>query len=269
MHRLWILVNSLYTHINSLCTHINNLDVSFNTLFTTGFLNIHSLWILGHPERGGGLGSRPTKMYGERLGDGVEYHLMSPTPHRSVPFTTGRRAHSILENGTRPQPPTSPSRNNHRKERHVDERAQTGVNSLCTKCACSKIQSNLQTVHVPKCTDCADCGAFHRLLSTGGACPHNLVRVHTLLCVSTHSRACPQSLVRVHTLSSTLFAQPVKSCVDCLDWISSEIQLTGLVQKSTSEIQSTQSTQEFQLVTGFKTVISCVDCVDWTVSTQS
>ena len=32
--------------------------------------------------RGGGLGSRPKKMYGERLGDGVEYHFMSPTPHR-------------------------------------------------------------------------------------------------------------------------------------------------------------------------------------------
>ena len=28
-----------------------------------------------------GLGSRPKKMYGERLGDGVEYHLMSPTLH--------------------------------------------------------------------------------------------------------------------------------------------------------------------------------------------
>jgi len=27
------------------------------------------------------LGSRLKKMYGERLGDGVEYHLMSPTPH--------------------------------------------------------------------------------------------------------------------------------------------------------------------------------------------
>ena len=33
-------------------------------------------------ERWGGLGSRPKKMYGERLGDGVEYHLMSPTPRR-------------------------------------------------------------------------------------------------------------------------------------------------------------------------------------------
>jgi len=32
--------------------------------------------------RGGGLGSRPKKMYEERLGDGVEYHLMSPTPRR-------------------------------------------------------------------------------------------------------------------------------------------------------------------------------------------
>jgi len=32
--------------------------------------------------RGAGLGSRPKKMYGERLGDGVEYHLMKPTPRR-------------------------------------------------------------------------------------------------------------------------------------------------------------------------------------------
>ena len=35
-----------------------------------------------HVTRGGGLGSRPKKMYGERLGDGVEYHLMKPTPRR-------------------------------------------------------------------------------------------------------------------------------------------------------------------------------------------
>ena len=42
------------------------------------------LWIGGYRavERGGGLGSRPKEMYGERLGDGVEYHLMSPTPRR-------------------------------------------------------------------------------------------------------------------------------------------------------------------------------------------
>jgi len=32
--------------------------------------------------RGGKLGSRPKKMYGERLGDGVEYHSMKPTPRR-------------------------------------------------------------------------------------------------------------------------------------------------------------------------------------------
>ena len=30
--------------------------------------------------RGGGLESRPKQMYGEKFGDGVEYHLMSPTP---------------------------------------------------------------------------------------------------------------------------------------------------------------------------------------------
>ena len=32
--------------------------------------------------RGGGLGSRPKKIYFEYLGDGVEYHLMSRTPRR-------------------------------------------------------------------------------------------------------------------------------------------------------------------------------------------
>jgi len=41
--------------------------------------NIH---IKGPYMRGGGLGSRPKKMYWEYLGDGVEYHLMSPTPRR-------------------------------------------------------------------------------------------------------------------------------------------------------------------------------------------
>ena len=50
------------------------LDVLMNT--------VHSLdSTLTSDSRGGGLGSRPKKMYGERLGDGVEYHLMSPTPH--------------------------------------------------------------------------------------------------------------------------------------------------------------------------------------------
>ena len=46
----------------------------------------------GQEERWGA-GVETQKMYGERLGDGVEYHLMKPTPRRSVPFTTGRRAH--------------------------------------------------------------------------------------------------------------------------------------------------------------------------------
>ena len=53
----------------------------------------HTIQRCACPVRGGRLGSRPKKMYGERLGDGVEYHLMSPTPRRQVPFTTGRRAH--------------------------------------------------------------------------------------------------------------------------------------------------------------------------------
>jgi len=42
------------------------------------FKDIHKAYEM----RGGGLGSRPKKMYGERLGDGVEDHLMSPTPRR-------------------------------------------------------------------------------------------------------------------------------------------------------------------------------------------
>ena len=46
----------------------------------------HVIWMKTyqscHLRRGGGLGSRPKKMYRERLGDWVEYHLMSPTPRR-------------------------------------------------------------------------------------------------------------------------------------------------------------------------------------------
>ena len=59
---------------------------------TAETVDLLSIVVLGI-QRGGGLGLRPKKMYGERLGDGVEYHLMKPTPCRSVPFTTGRRAH--------------------------------------------------------------------------------------------------------------------------------------------------------------------------------
>ena len=58
--------------------------------------------------RGGGLGSRPKKMYGERLGDGVEYHLMSPTPIIKYHLRRGVGLIKFLENCTRPQSPTSP-----------------------------------------------------------------------------------------------------------------------------------------------------------------
>ena len=44
--------------------------------FTSHITDYSAIW------RGGGLGSRPKKMYGERMGDGVEYHLMKPTPRR-------------------------------------------------------------------------------------------------------------------------------------------------------------------------------------------
>jgi len=54
-------------------------------LYVYTYICIHTC-IYAHrlilPERGGGLGSRPKKMYGERLGDGDEYHLMKPTPRR-------------------------------------------------------------------------------------------------------------------------------------------------------------------------------------------
>ena len=46
--------------------------------------------------RGGGLGSRPKKMYGERLGDGVEFHLMSKlrpvVKYRGVEFHLMRKS---------------------------------------------------------------------------------------------------------------------------------------------------------------------------------
>jgi len=51
-------------------------------VFETGNQTRRDEVLGGVAKRGGGLGSRPKKMYGERLGDGVEYHLMSPTPRR-------------------------------------------------------------------------------------------------------------------------------------------------------------------------------------------
>jgi len=41
-----------------------------------------SYTIVTYTREVGGWGRDPKKMYGERLGDGVEYHLMSPTPRR-------------------------------------------------------------------------------------------------------------------------------------------------------------------------------------------
>ena len=71
---------------------INN--IRKNKMFVYMYtVNCYHFLAGSHGWRAGGLGSRPKKMYGERLGDGVEYHLMSPTPRRWVPFTTGRRAH--------------------------------------------------------------------------------------------------------------------------------------------------------------------------------
>ena len=53
--------------------------ISLFAISHTSYMSIsHTSYM--HTWRGGGLGSRPKKMYGERLGDGVEYHLMSPTP---------------------------------------------------------------------------------------------------------------------------------------------------------------------------------------------
>jgi len=44
----------------------------------------HPIFARGSSVEGevGGWGRDPKKMYGKRLGDGVEYHLMKPTPRR-------------------------------------------------------------------------------------------------------------------------------------------------------------------------------------------
>ena len=65
MSHIWM---SHVTYMNDSC-HIYEWDLSHT-------------WIGQGTWRGGGLGSRPKKMYGERLGDGVEYHSMKPTPRR-------------------------------------------------------------------------------------------------------------------------------------------------------------------------------------------
>jgi len=66
--------------VSLIMTHVNE---SWHTWFLglprTSHECVVSLYVR---QRGGGLGSRPKKMYGERLGDGVEYHSMKPTPRR-------------------------------------------------------------------------------------------------------------------------------------------------------------------------------------------
>jgi len=42
----------------------------------------HNMWHVHTVREVGGWGRDPKKMDGERLGEGVEYHLMSPTPRR-------------------------------------------------------------------------------------------------------------------------------------------------------------------------------------------
>ena len=67
-------------------SHTLSLSLSLSLSLTLSLflsLTLHCTYVLSTLEsRGGGLGSRSKKMYRERLGDGVEYHLMSPTPRR-------------------------------------------------------------------------------------------------------------------------------------------------------------------------------------------
>ena len=81
--------------VSALCSRLNSRSLSSSSHAATSD-NSPSLGLESRNSqcaRGGGLGSRPKQMYGERLVDGVEYHLMSPTPRCYVPLTTGRRAH--------------------------------------------------------------------------------------------------------------------------------------------------------------------------------
>jgi len=67
----------LYTHIIYIYIYRKDGLYLVYTLCIRTYVYIYTNIIRA---RGGGLGSRPKKIYGERLGDGVEYHLMSPTP---------------------------------------------------------------------------------------------------------------------------------------------------------------------------------------------
>jgi len=61
---------------------ISYIYICFSSYVYTSLLTCSARHTATRIARGGGLGSRPKKMYVERLGDGVEYHLMSPTPRR-------------------------------------------------------------------------------------------------------------------------------------------------------------------------------------------
>jgi len=67
---------------NSRVTYIHTCMNTYTQAYMYAYPCIHTCNSKSIGMRGGGLGSRPKKMYGERLGDGVEYHLMKPTPHR-------------------------------------------------------------------------------------------------------------------------------------------------------------------------------------------
>ena len=73
-----------HKHLNALAEHLpQSIRIApKNTARIHMCENGAGMCMCGFLPRGGGLGSRPKKMYGETLGDGVEYHSMKPTPRR-------------------------------------------------------------------------------------------------------------------------------------------------------------------------------------------
>jgi len=74
--------NEWYTSNKRVCTGLKTRFLEAAWAPIQGFIGRLFRALFRLRWRGGGLGSRPKKMYGERLGDGVEYHLMSPTPEK-------------------------------------------------------------------------------------------------------------------------------------------------------------------------------------------
>ena len=75
-------VSSVSNSISSLVGMFTNSQMSvFNICYVLSISYASSVSSLCIGEVGG-WGRDPKKMYEERLGDGVEYHLMSPTPRR-------------------------------------------------------------------------------------------------------------------------------------------------------------------------------------------